>query len=264
MAVIYDTHIHSGYSADSETPLSSQIGAAQEKGLRGLCLTDHMDYDFPPFQFDETAYKEELAACRERYPLLWVGTGVECGLQPTDSVVAQNRALTAQEGWDFILGSVHFIDGQDPYYPSFWEGRNPAECVRRYLEILYESLCLFPDIDSLGHMDYVVRYAPAGFCYSPEEYRDIMDEILKLLIQKDIALEVNASGLCSAVGCENPHPSVLQRYAQLGGELVTIGSDAHVPERIAGKFPVLEQHIKEAGFHQYVTYHRRKPVFHDF
>jgi histidinol-phosphatase (PHP family) len=87
---------------------------------------------------------------------------------------------------------------------------------------------------------------------------------MKYIIQKDIALEVNASGLYAACKTENPHPELLKRYLELGGELVTIGSDAHIPERVGGKFAVLESHLKEAGLRRYVTYKKRKPVFHEF
>ena len=273
MPVTYDMHIHSAYSTDSRTPLSEQILEAKKRGLLGICLTDHMDYDFPaddkeypenpPFVFDEAEYKREIGKYRENIPALWLGAGVECGLQPYASVTEKTAALIKQGGWDFIIGSIHLGDGRDPYYPEFWEGEVPALCVRRYFETMLCCLSLFSDFDSLGHMDYIVRYAPDSFCYRPSDYQDITDEILKLLIKKDIALEVNSSGLFSAKGCENPHPSLLKRYVELGGELITLGSDAHTPERIASGFTVIERHIKEAGLHQYVTYCKRRPLFHD-
>lgn len=271
--VNYDIHTHSSYSTDSDTPLSSQIRAAKKKGLSGICITDHMDYDFPPdiackdeknpFTFDEKAYKKELEQCRESMPDIWIGTGVECGIQTTPSVISKLNALTNAGEWDYIIGSVHLLDGKDPYFPEFWEDKASSVCVRHYFETMLQCLHLFSNFDSLGHMDYIVRYAPKDFVYEPRDYFDITDEIMKLIIKKDIALEVNASGLFSDVNRENPHQALLSRYTELGGEYITIGSDAHKPERIAGGFSTLEQHIKAAGLRQYVTFHKRSPVFHD-
>lgn len=273
MAITYDIHTHSAYSTDSGTPVREQIEAARKKGLSGICLTDHMDYDFPedimetqdtpPFVFDYKAYQKELNGYRSQYSDMWIGTGVECGLQPSDTTISKVKKLTEQPGWDFVIGSIHLIDHRDPYYPVYWEGKDPASCVRTYYETMFECLSLFSDFDSLGHMDYVVRYAPEGFHYNPLDFFEITDEIMKFLIRKDIALEVNSSRLSRGTFCENPHPDLLKRYVQLGGELITIGSDAHTPEQIASSFSVLEQHIKKTGLRQYNTYHSRRPVFHD-
>jgi histidinol-phosphatase (PHP family) len=276
MAITFDMHTHCDFSTDSKTPMKEQIEAAVQSGLEGICLTDHMDYEFPkealfsenvpenPFVFDENIYKQTLAEHKVMYPQIWIGTGVECGLMPRESVCEKISQLVNQSGWDFVIGSVHLLDEMDPYYPTFWEGKNPVSCIRRYFETILNCIQVFSDFDTLGHMDYVVRYAPSEFYYNPSDYRDITDEIMKYIIRKDIALEVNASGLYAACKTENPHPELLKRYLELGGELVTIGSDAHIPERVGGKFAVLESHLKEAGLRRYVTYKKRKPMFHEF
>jgi histidinol-phosphatase (PHP family) len=272
-------HMHSEFSTDSQTPMKQQIEAALQRGLAGICFTDHMDYEFPSeavslsdlpssasekaslFVFDDKCYIRQISKWQEEFPMLQIETGVECGLQPAASVISSIRALVQQPEWDFIIGSVHLVDGMDPYYPAFWEGKNPSQCIRRYFEIIWECLKHFSEFDSLGHMDYVVRYAPADFVYNPADYQDITEEIMKYIIRKDIALEVNSSGLFGGRKRENPHPDLLKQYVRLGGELVTVGSDAHIPERVAGGFDTLERHLKEAGLHHYVTYRKRKPVF---
>lgn len=273
MAITYDLHTHSAYSTDSETPIKEQLESARKHGLSGICLTDHMDYDFPadmaesqdtpPFIFDDISYQKELSCYRSQYPDLWIGTGVECGLQPAAPTLSKITKLTENTNWDFIIGSVHLINGKDPYYPIYWEGKDPVVCVRIYFETMLDCLTRFSDFDSLGHMDYIVRYAPKEYHYNPLDFQEITDEIMKLLIRRDIALEINSSGLFSTSSCENPHIDLLKRYEELGGEMITIGSDAHIPERIASGFSVLEQHIKKTGLRQYVTYHSRHPVFHD-
>lgn len=270
----YDTHVHSAYSTDSTTPVRAQLDRALSCHLDGICLTDHMDYGFPPeqygavlpegelpFLFDLSSYQKELASLREVYPQLDILTGVECGLQTQPDILGGNRLLTSRHDFDYVIGSLHLCDRKDPYYREFWEGREPSACIRRYLEELYENLCLFTEFDSLGHLDYVVRYAPDHFQYEPMQYRELLEEILKQLIRKDIALEVNTSGYKSG-GFPNPHPQILSLYRTLGGELITIGSDAHQPEFLTYQFDRLLPLLKKNGLHQYVTFHRRRPVFH--
>lgn len=270
--ITYDTHVHSEYSTDSDTPVEQQIETAVERNLSGLCLTDHMDYEFPkdqpvgghslsgiPFVFDLQEYREKLESLRPSYPQIEILTGVECGLQLLPEVIEKNHALAGEKGMDQIIGSLHLVDRKDPYYPEFWAGRNPAECVRQYFEQLYSNLTAFHAIDTLGHLDYIVRYAPETYSYHPEEFRDIIEEILRFLIQKDIALEVNASGWKS-MDFPNPHPDILTWYLGMGGELITVGSDAHKPEHLAYSFVRLSDLLQKKGVTQYTIFRRHTPV----
>lgn len=272
--IAYDTHVHSVFSTDSETPVYEQLYAALDRGMTGICLTDHMDYDFPPDQFDRELpegefpflldvekYQEELRNIKPQFDCLEILTGVECGLQTLPDILEKNRKLTADSSFDYIIGSLHLTDRQDPYYSKFWEGKEPAGCIRQYLNELYDNLCLFTDFDSLGHLDYIVRYAPDSYEYDPAQYRELLEEILKLLIRNDIALEVNTSGFKSS-SYPNPHPYILKLYRELGGEMITIGSDAHSPEFLAFEFSQIPRLLKESGLHQYVTFHGRRPRFH--
>lgn len=272
--IAYDTHIHSVYSTDSRTPPGKQLEQAVLCGLRGVCLTDHMDYGFPvdqynaplptgevPFLLDTDSYKKELQELKPRYPELDVCTGIECGLQTRPDIVAKNRELAADPAYDYMIGSLHLTNRRDPYCPDFWRDRDPALCIRDYLEELYDNLCIFTDFDALGHLDYIVRYAPEHFRYQPMAYRELLEAILTVLIDKDIALEINTSGYKSSAW-PNPHPDILALYHELGGELVTIGSDAHEPGFLAFRFERLPSLIKKAGLRQYVTFHGRRPRFH--
>lgn len=270
----YDTHIHSAYSLDSGTPVQAQLDAAVSRGLSGLCITDHMDYSFPPdqfesvlpegqvpFEFDIQTYEKELSELRQRYPDLDILTGVECGLQTRLDVLDKNRELSNNPDLDYIIGSLHLTGRQDPYYPKFWENRDPSACIRQYLEELYDNLCAFTGFDSLGHLDYIVRYAPDSFLYEPAQYRELTEEILRRLIRSDIALEINTSGYRKGP-YPNPHPDILLWYRELGGEMITIGSDEHHPEFVASRFEEASSLLKRTGLHQYVTFHRRRPRFH--
>ncbi len=273
MAIQFDTHIHTEFSTDSSTPPATQLLRAAKLGLAGICITDHMDYDFPasalghptegiPFFFDWDAYTATINTLRKESSLTLL-TGVECGLQKSKSVIEKNQKLRLQPALDYMIGSLHLVDGQDPYYASFWQDRNPESCIQSYFESLYENLLFFHDFDSLGHLDYIVRYAPSEYQYEPENFREIIEAILKFLIQKDIALEINTSGWKTKGKCQNPHEDILIWYKELGGGLVTIGSDAHTPAYLAYQFERVPDLMKKTGLSQYVVYHKHKPVFYD-
>ena len=125
-----------------------------------------------------------------------------------------------------------------------------------------ENLDSFSDIDAYGHLDYVVRYGPnKNQFYTYEHYKDLIDEILKALIEKGIALEVNTAGYKYGLGAPNPHPDILRQYRRMGGELITVGSDAHAPEHLAYDFFRVNPLLKECGFSAYTVYENRKPRF---
>lgn len=271
--IMYDTHMHTEYSTDSETHIRAQIRKAEQLGLQGICVTDHMDYEFPPelwehpmeglpFTFDMDDYYEHLQREKENAKIS-VLCGIECGLQTDRTVIEKNSMLVKNKDWDYIIGSIHLVHKSDPYYASFWEGKEPQECVKEYFNCMLENLQQFSSFDALGHLDYIVRYAPSSFHYEPTRYMELIDAVLQLLIRKDIALEINTSGWKTENRCQNPHLAILERYISLGGELITIGSDAHTPEYIAYRFDDLSELIKKAGLRQYCVYKKRKPVFFD-
>ena len=257
MAVKMDTHIHTSFSTDSETDMQEQILTSYKKGLEGICITDHMDYNFPesalehpvdgiPFCFDLNDYFKRIHTLQKTAPLS-VYTGVECGMQLITDVVDKNKALCRDKEFDYIIGSLHLVDGKDPYYPSFWENQEPAECIQTYFEKIYDNITTFHEMDSLGHLDYIVRYAPTDYKYQPEQFREILEAILQTLIQKDLALEINTSGFKTPLSRQNPHEKIIEWYLALGGEMVTIGSDAHSPEFLAFHFDEVAVLLKKYG-----------------
>lgn len=267
--ICYDTHIHSEYSSDSKTPVAEQIKQAMKLGLTGICLTDHMDYDFPPDQFEcapgtipfEFDFHHYLVNCHEEQTIhddFDFLIGVECGLQAIADVIQKNNALVSCPDLDYVIGSLHLVNRQDPYYPKFWESRNKSEVIQTYFDQLYENLTSFSSFDSLGHLDYIVRYAPKPFTYEPKIFQEITDAILSFLIHHDIALEINTSGLKSTPNT-NPHMEFVKRYRELGGKLITIGSDAHTPNYLAYQFDLVQAQLKACGFTEYTVFKKRTP-----
>ena len=153
----------------------------------------------------------------------------------------------ASKPFDFIIGSSHLCAGRDPYQPYFWEGRSEEEALREYFSSIIENLETFTDFDVYGHLDYyVVRYAPYGQDkdYSYEKYADLFERMLDLLLENGIGLEVNTGGVRYGLKDLHPCTALLRRYRRKGGEIVTVGSDAHRP---GGPLPVLRT-VCRGGF----------------
>lgn len=262
---IGDTHVHSRYSTDSETPMEDMVKKAVEEGLPHLCFTDHIDEDYPvegvKFGFDVPSYFEEINTLREKYKdRILVLAGVELGMQL--QLTERYAKLTKQYPFDFVIASQHLVGECDPYYPSTFEGKTDAQVYRKYFEETLKNVEAFGAFDALGHLDYIVRYGKyKTHSYSYSAYADVIDEILKTLVRKNKALEINTAGIRKSLGFPNPSPDVLKRYRELGGTLVTVGSDSHKPYSIGFSFREAGELLKECGFTHYAYYVNRNPVF---
>lgn len=270
MPITADCHLHSSYSGDSDTPMESMVLKGIEAGLDTMCFTEHNDFDYPEytglpsdyFLLNTDSYLYDLANLKEKYAgqirLLF---GLELGLQP--EAMRQNAVYAKSYDFDFIIGSSHICHGKDPYYPGFFDIQDKESSIREYFVSILENIRKFSNFDVYGHLDYVVRYAPGqdeGYAY--EAYRDILDQILRLLLEKGKGIELNTGGLKKGMHDIHPCTGILKRYRELGGETITIGSDAHKPEDIADSFPLAAEKLKECGFRYYCVYEKRTPEFH--
>ena len=262
---LWDTHMHSQFSGDSEAPQEEMISSAIEKGLAGICFTDHLDIDYPEepdiFLLELPNYTSSVLAYQEKYAAkLPVRLGIELGLQP--HLAALYTDILSQYPFDFVIGSSHVVHGFDPYYAAFYEKRTEKAAYREYFESILENIESYHDFDVYGHLDYVVRYGPYRILfYTYEAYADIIDEILRKLISMGKGIEVNTAGFKYGLGHPNPTEAVLLRYHELGGEILTLGADAHAPEHVAYAFDRLPQILRHAGFRYFTVFTGRKPDF---
>lgn len=271
--ILADFHTHSSNSADCDVQMNEQIESAISKGIRYLCITEHLDYDFPQppkdsedyglvFSLDSERYFEEYKEMRDKYnsPDFSLYFGVEIGQQL--HVAERNADFVKKYPFDFVLASSHLVDGCDPYHSDYYEGKTETEAYGRYFEYIYENICAFTDFDVYGHLDYIIRYGKnkdKNFSY--KTYADTFDMILKKLIENGKGIEINAGGLRSGLKNPNPHPDILKRYKELGGEIITVGSDAHRPEHIAYRFSDLSDILVSCGFKYYTIFKNRKAEF---
>lgn len=259
---MFDFHMHSSLSFDSEETALAMAQAAKERGLREICFTDHMDYcrtpNWPNMLFDLDGYS--LAYDGLTVPGLKIRKGVELGLTTWNKREAEE--FPNQRHFDFVLGSVHFAQDIDPYEERFWEGRSVKEGFRIYLEEMLEVVGIHDNYDVLGHLTYACKspHNPTREVIRFEDFHEITDEIMKVIISKGKGMEINTSGVDS-VGVFLPSADYLRRFKELGGEIVTVGSDAHNAARV-GQYTDRALAILKDIFGYVCTFENRKPIFH--
>lgn len=270
MPIQADCHLHSSFSGDSDTPMEEMVLQGISQNLDTLCFTEHNDFDYPDapdlkgdiFLLNVDSYLYDLARLKEKYAgkmrLLF---GVELGLQP--QVMRQNAVFAKSHEFDFIIGSSHICHGRDPYYTDFFEGRCDEDAYLEYFESVLENVRKFSNFDVYGHLDYVVRYGKTKDTgYSYQKYSDILDEILKQLLDRGKGIELNTGGIKSGMHDFHPCMDILKRYRELGGEIVTVGSDAHDTGNIAAHFDRAAEVLKICGYEYYCVFEKRSPEFH--
>ena len=258
---MFDFHMHTTVSYDGHNSPLEMALAAKAAGLKTICFTDHLDYvlDCP----DKMAYTvEEYNAGHAgvEVPGLTVLHGAEVGLTPWNrEVICQDLSL---RHYDFVIGSVHFVNEEDPYFPPFWKGKTVEFAEQSFFEETLKCVQLHDNFDVLGHLTYIskTRAHPARRKVELDAYRDLAEEIMKVLVAKGKGMEVNTSGI-DRVGDFLPGAEYLRLFRELGGEIVTVGSDAHAVNRVGQYAGEALAMLKEI-FGYVCTFENRQPVFH--
>ena len=167
-----------------------------------------------------------------------------------------------ERDFDFVIGSVHYADGYDPYDIRYWEGKTVETAYMRYLEKSLECVKIHEDYDVLGHLTYVCKSPnnPFGAPLRYEECREIADEIMRILVSKGKGMEINTSGVDKGVELL-PSIEYIKRFKELGGEIVTVGSDSHDNVRV-GQYCQSTIELLRDVFGYVCTFEGRKPVYH--
>ena len=257
-----DYHMHSTVSFDGQAAPEEMARAAAQAGLKEICFTDHVDYDplgqLGVMAFDTAVYN--AAYDDLEVPGLKIRRGMEFGL--THNNREQFREDLKRRPFDFVLGSIHFVDDLDVYFKEFWQGKTVFEAERRYLEATLDCVQIHDDFDVLAHLTYIGKsrshHAPRTVPYA--EHRELLDEILRVLARKGKGLEMNTSGM-DRCGGFLPTADYFRRFKELGGEIVTVGSDAHDSQRV-GQYSFEACEILKDIFGYVCTFEGRKPIFH--
>ncbi|MFR7478414.1 MAG: histidinol-phosphatase HisJ family protein [Acutalibacteraceae bacterium] len=253
-----DNHMHSSASFDAAYSVEEMAAASYEHGLSCITITDHRDC--PVFLFDNSRammgvsrYSTQQAA-KDWQGKLEILFGVELGEPLQEKRAAQE--ILRHGPYDFVIGSLHNLEGEEDFYFLNYEQHDPRDLLRRYFSELLEMV-LWGQFDTLAHVTYPLRYMPKGMDLTP--FADAIDRVFHALIQKQIALEVNASGFRQEIGESLPGEDLLRRYHQLGGRLITVGADAHAPADTGCFIPLTCSMLRRLGFTEYMIYRKRRP-----
>ena len=259
-----DVHMHCGFSNDSETRPEDMVESAIAKGLSVICFTDHYDKDNLDWGdeaiFDVESYFQKMIELQEEYrDQIDIRIGAEIGMQPYLAEYYQD--FMAQHPFDFVIGSVHSVLEHDVALDFFQKHSDP-EGYKIYFEEMLQDVQKIKSYDVLGHLDYIVRYSNQGSKgFDLNDYMDIIEEILKQVIAHGKGIEMNMSGLKYGLGAPHPQPEIIKRYRELGGEIITVGADGHIPEHIAYDYHLADNILKSCGFKYYTEFKGRKPLF---
>ena len=274
-----DFHLHSEFSDDSSTPMERQIARALELGLDEMCFTDHVDYGIkrdwdepgeipwhegkPVLNVNYPEYFGKLLRMRRLYgDRIAIRGGLEFGVQV--HTIPRYEALYARWGTelDFVLLSIHQVDDLEFWTQDFQRGRAQEEYNRRYYEELLSVVQRYKHYNVLAHLDHIARYDEQG-PYPFENIRDIAAEILRTAIRDGKGIEMNTSSWHYGQPDTCPARDILRLYRDLGGRILTIGSDAHTPRYLADHMEDARAILRdELGFREFCTFRRGEPVFH--
>ncbi|MDE7071640.1 MAG: histidinol-phosphatase HisJ family protein, partial [Clostridia bacterium] len=263
---MFDTHTHCRHSHDSKVDPRDMIEKAISMGMDYIAFTDHFDGDLtflPEFdyipQIQLKRHFDEIENLQEEYKdKIYVGVGIECGYMKEANELYQ--AKLSPYSTDIIINSIHTIEYEDCYMPSYFTKRTKEQAYGAYLKAVRESLDCPYHYDSVGHIGYVVRksiYEDKSLEY--KDFADIIDEILKTIIAKGKALEINSQSKGTGLDFL-PSTQILLRYKELGGELLTFGSDTHTCERLGEKYSLVAEWLKANGFKNLFKYISHKPI----
>lgn len=249
-----DSHLHSTHSCDAQSTIDEMCQTALERGLRIICFTEHVDWNpndegLNYYRYENHTWDIHLA--KEKYAgRLQVLQGVEVS-EPHR--YPREFELLMKQRFDFVLGSIHYVG-------ETWVGGKemldnwPIEQIYElyYREVL--SAVQFGGFDSLAHIDFPKRYLPSKL-----EPVNLIEEILRQLVQKQIALELNSSSFRRGYPELHPSDSICELYRKNGGCLVTVGSDSHRREQIGSNFDLINEKISKYQF-QPVYYMNRRAI----
>ena len=271
--MLFDNHNHCQFSFDGErTSVEATACSAIRKGLGGICFTDHCDFYVPPIKAKYESYVSEVFDVDARDAEIdrvnalidsgfKVFKGIEIGVQKSErEKIARHLE---EHSFDEVIASVHYLDDTDPFWGGYYEGKDWKTAYRHYLETLYEEIVWLGDrFDIMGHYDYVTRYAPypeASILY--KDFPDLLDVMLRFLAENGKALEINTKTYQELKG-RTPilDENILRRYRELGGEIVSLGSDSHDAGNVGQHFDRFAHILKSCGFRYLAHYEKRKLV----
>ncbi len=260
---LVDYHLHTSFSSDSEAPMEDMILSAIDKGLDEIAFTDHVDFDDRYTLPDYNLYIPYLEDLKHKYKNdITIKLGIEIGLESTKADLV--NTMTAAFPFDFIIGSSHSVRCYDLYFDQneYFSTRTKQEAYSTYFEEMLLNIKSCNDFCVYGHMDFISRYGLyEDNTLNYMEYAPFIDAVLKELIARGKGIEINTSGYRYGINNCYPDIEILKRYKALGGEIITIGSDAHYTKDVGDHIGVAYDMLHTAGFKDITVFKGRRPEF---
>lgn len=256
---MFDYHVHTTQSADCETPIFESCEAAIRAGITEIAFTDHIEYEptdmcYGFYNYD--VYMRDLERAREQYgDRLTILAGAEVGFNVR--LMPEIEAFLQHHSFDFIIGSVHHSPDGVIIFPEYFDERSMVEVMRVYLGQL-QAAAETGWFDTIGHLDLPKRYAPyAAGVYDPLECETELRGLLQAIIENGISFEINTSGLRQGPKTSMPAGQIVRLYVEMGGELITLGSDSHVPGTIGAGFDRTLDMLELCGINSVSSFRQR-------
>lgn len=269
-----DYHVHTDYSDDSVYLMEDVVKDAIEMGMEEIAITDHTDYGVkkdwiegniqyrngePIANVDYPRYFKELEELINKYKNIKIRKGMEFGVQM--HTISQFKKLFDKYDFDFIILSIHQVEDKEFWTGDFQRGRTQQQYNERYYQEMLDVIRAYKDYSVLGHLDLIVRYDEAGV-YPFEKVKPMIIEILKQVIKDGKGIEVNTSYHRYGLKDMTPSRDILKLYKELGGKIITIGSDSHKKEHLGAYIEEAKDELRKLGFKYYCTFEKMKPLYH--
>lgn len=255
-----DYHVHTNHSSDSVYPMEQVVKDAIKLGIDELCFTDHVDFPFIGCYPDFDNYFAEIKAMKARYgSQVRIKKGLEFGVQT--HTIKQYEKVVKNYPMDFIILSLHQIDDKGFWNGAYQQGKTKSEYVQGYYQEILNVINKYDDYSVLGHLDLIRRYSEMPEPILADSY-DIIAEILKTIIRKDKGIELNTSHIRYGLVDWMPARDILELYHDLGGKIITVGSDSHKKDHLGFYIKEGRELLKEIGFTEFCTFDKMVPKFH--
>jgi histidinol-phosphatase (PHP family) len=259
MKIPHDYHIHSQFSEDGDDSLAAICQQAIELGIPEIGFSEHWDvgpFEKNPRYFQPESWYAELEHLRSRLDgRLIVRAGIEIAephLYPQESFEVLGRG-----SFDYVIGSVHFVGSNFMFNESHFLAHTADEVYESYFAEM-DRMVRAAELDIVAHLDIPARTGKPIFGYEPARYEECIRSVLKTCIERGLALDVNVSGLRKASQIIMPDPLILGWYAEMGGQRVTLGSDAHRAPEVGVQLEQAIQAIRAAGINHVTQFERRQ------
>lgn len=272
-----DYHVHTEYSDDSCYLMEDVIRDAIVLGIKEICFTDHVDYgikldwDDPNLIIKENEktianvnypqYFQKIDSLTEKYcNQITIKKGMEFGIQM--HTIDKFQKLFNKYLFDFIILSIHQVENKEFWTNDFQAGLSEAEYYQRYYQEMYDVVRNYHDYSVLGHMDLIKRYDDKDGYDAFNEQKEIITRILKYIIEDGKGIELNTSSVRYGLDDLMPSRDIFQLYYDLGGRIITIGSDSHEKVHLGAHIETMKKDLKKIGFKEFCTFKQMKPIFH--